>query len=713
MSPRIESPSVRRLVFGSAGILLLVSTLMSLLIVNGRQRGEREALERRARAVARTIEAVLEATVDSGRVDRDVLEAMARRMPALDQLLWIEIFDQNMTIIAHSIPSKVGSVPSDAGARTAREVLVGANPVLHWDEDSGRLEYFLPVRGTAETSPKYVVGLALTTDHIRAGMLDDILQLFALILVATVITVLSIGALSRRLVKAESTLASIESDAATLGRIVEDSLHEVYLIDASTLQFRYVNAGARRNLGRDLPTLQGMTVHELQSTQRESFEKEVLRPLRDGLAQRIQYASHHIRQDGSRYPVNVNVGLAKRGDGPVLVALVLDQTETRRAEEELRMAQKMELIGQFSAGIAHDFNNLLTTIQGSVEVMRLDGVENIEEEDLVQIENAVRHAGVLTRKLLAFGRRQGNDPLPLDLRAEVQALLPLLRRLIPESIEIRLAFCEATPVVHLDSGNLEQIVINLVANARDAMRGGGVLEIEIAVDMTERGRIARLTVLDDGEGIPEDALEQIFEPFFTTKEPERGTGLGLFTVRGIVEEAGGTIAIGNREGSGVRVDVRLPLISAPVRTRTHEPAAPAPTGGTERIVVCEDEAPVLETMVKILGAAGYEVLPANGLPMALEHLRERGPCDLLVTDLVMPSGSGYALAQQARTLDPGLPVLFVSGYDPTTEIAESAYSQHFVVPKPFTAATLLNRVRALLDQRARRQEGGLEAEGSA
>jgi two-component system cell cycle sensor histidine kinase/response regulator CckA len=384
------------------------------------------------------------------------------------------------------------------------------------------------------------------------------------------------------------------------------------------------------------------------------------------------------------------------------VASVLAMAAERAAaEEQLRQAQKMEAVGQLAGGIAHDFNNLLTVISGYGAIAQKRIGAGPGAEELEEIAHATERAAQVTRQLLAFSRRQVLEPTVLDLNEVATGLAPMLGRLIGEDVAIAMLTDDRLAPVLADRGQLAQVILNLAVNARDAMPTGGMLTIETR--MLEDGHVG-LIVSDTGVGMEPAVLEHAFEPFFTTKEPGHGTGLGLATVHGIVQQSGGHVSVRSEPGFGTTFTVSLPPAEQLPRARPDAATDPsAHLAGTETVLLCEDDESVRRLIDHVLTAHGYRLLvaarPSEALRLATAHLDS---IDALVSDVVMPDMSGPELAERLQAMRPGLRTLFVSGYTAEALRTRGGLPEWSAfVEKPFEAATLLRTLRSLLDQSAR------------
>jgi PAS domain S-box-containing protein len=388
-----------------------------------------------------------------------------------------------------------------------------------------------------------------------------------------------------------------------------------------------------------------------------------------------------------------------------LIVTVRDVTDRKRLEEQFRQAQKMEAVGRLAGGVAHDFNNLLTVIRGYSELLakKLDSASPLLRH-VGQIKRAADRAVALVQQLLAFSRKQVVEPKTLELNAALSNLEPMLARLIGEDVELSIASAPTPLFVLVDPTQLEQIVINLCVNARDAMPKGGRLALASKLHRMRDpatcrsckiagGRFAVLSVSDTGTGIAEDVRSHIFEPFFTTKEVGKGTGLGLSMVYAAVEQAGGHICLDSTPGEGTTFRICLPLVDSPQSEEPEAADGPEPAAGSETILLVEDEELVRVMIRDSLTEIGYRVLEACHGDHALQVLASHdGPVDLLLTDIVMPRMGGAELAQRVALERPGTRTLYMSGY-PRQELPAGAD----FLKKPFTPDDLLREVRRLLD----------------
>ena len=399
-----------------------------------------------------------------------------------------------------------------------------------------------------------------------------------------------------------------------------------------------------------------------------------------------------------------------RGEVELIVELVEDITERRSLEEQLTQAQKMESIGTLAGGIAHDFNNILTIIQGYSEmVLAAKAEDHPDYKDLFAVHVAAQRGADLVKQLMTFSRKVETEMRPVNLNQEVQTAVKLLSRTIPKMIDIQLHLAPDIPRIKADSGQMEQVILNLAVNAKHAMPNGGTLTIEtgaIALDdeyckthsQAAPGDYVYLKIEDTGYGMSKDVLNRIFEPFFSTKKPGEGTGLGLAMVYGITKNHGGHIMVYSEPGVGTTFKIYLPVVvdmAASGEFRI-EPEAP---GGSETILLVDDEDMIRDLGRKMLEQAGYSVMEAETGEEALETYRNRGrEIDLVVLDLVMPGIGGYQALVELKNMDSDVRVVVASGYSPNglARSATEGGASGFVA-KPFRRTEMLRTVRKALD----------------
>jgi PAS domain S-box-containing protein len=431
------------------------------------------------------------------------------------------------------------------------------------------------------------------------------------------------------------------------------------------------------------------------------------------------------RKDGTEFPVEISLSPVDTPDGLLVFATVVDITARKSLESQLLQAQKMESIGRLAGGIAHDFNNMLSAIRGYADLVRDDLANPHVTLDrgtldgwVGAIRGAADRAATLTSQLLAFSRQQVMSPTVVELADVVRALEPMLRRLIGEHIRLVLRLDDDTGNLRMDPGQLDQTILNLVVNARDAMPSGGTVTIETtnttisepyAIEHfdLDPGPYVILSVSDTGIGMDRETKEHIFEPFFTTKERGKGTGLGLATIYGIVRQSGGHIWLYSEPGHGTTFKIYFPRVDLPASVEPASGGGPAETGaGT--ILVVEDEDAVRDLLMVVLRRAGYELVAARDPQEAIELVsRRQGEIDVLVSDVVMPGLSGPELARQLRERIPTIGIVLLSGYTAETLDLAGLLSQGAqFVPKPFSSQDLLRAVaRAAAGSRENRPGG--------
>ncbi len=475
----------------------------------------------------------------------------------------------------------------------------------------------------------------------------------------------------------------------------------------------YANRAWKALLGYSDEEIAGMRIQQIVHPDGvEAFNSQMERLFRGETVDKAEITL--VAKDGRKI-----LGEASRtckmvdGKPTVVRSIIRDVTEGRQLEEQLRQTLKMEAIGQLAGGVAHDFNNLLTIISGYGQMLE-EKVSPEDREYLVEILKASDRAATLTRQLLAFSRRQILAPQVLNLDEIVVNMEKMLKRLIGEHIELATVLAPNLGRVKADAGQIEQVILNLCVNARDAMPEGGKITIETAnVDLDEAysrthstvvpGRYVMVAVSDTGHGMDSETLSHIFEPFFTTKEKGKGTGLGLSTVYGIVKQSAGNIWVYSEIGRGSTFKVYLPRVQEAATAAAAAASAPESISGTETVLLVEDEVAVRSLVRETLHAYGYNVLEAQGATHAMVICEQHtGPIHLLLTDVVMPQMSGKELAKQLALVHANAEVLFMSGY------TDNAIVRHGVLDgntnflqKPFTPKALATKVREVLDAKRR------------
>jgi PAS domain S-box-containing protein len=505
-------------------------------------------------------------------------------------------------------------------------------------------------------------------------------------------------------------------ESAPNGLVLADASGAIVLVNAETERL----FGYRREqlIGQPVELLVPAELREVHVKHREQFHAHP--------STRRMGAGRDLfgrRADGTEFPVEVGLNPLHTPAGTFVLGTIVDITARKEAEDDnsklesrLRQSEKLEAIGQLAGGVAHDFNNILTAILGYVETAEasLQGGGPLPTSDLLlymdQIKKSSLWAADLTRRLLAFGRRQVSQPRPFNLNESMRTVEPMLRRLMPENVTVTLSLAEDLHAVIADPSQMEQVIINLVVNARDAMPTGGKIMIRTDnIDLDDAyttlhpearpGPYAAMIISDVGCGMDPQTLERIFDPFFTTKEVGHGTGMGLSTVYGIVKQAQGQVTVYSELGKGTTFKVFLPAVESRDMAARPAPVAVEPMAGTETILVAEDNELVRWVIQNVLRTAGYTVIlapnGASALKAALDHA---GKINLLITDVVMPGMHGRELAEQLAAHGMVFKVMFVSGYTADVIAHHGVLEPGLaLLEKPFTRQSLLHRVRQVLD----------------
>ena len=507
--------------------------------------------------------------------------------------------------------------------------------------------------------------------------------------------------------------AELTTREAHLRSILDTVPEAMIVIDEAGVVTSFSTA-ASQLFGYDADEVIGRNVKMLMPA---PYQKEhdgyIHRYLETGEARIIGYGRvvKGLTKDGAVFPLELAVGEAQASGQRIFTGFIRDLTARQKIEAELIQSQKMEAIGQLTGGVAHDFNNLLTVIAGNLEMLEANLNDTRQREMLREAQDAVQDGAKLTAQLLAFGRRQPLNPKPTDVGPLVSNFAELLRRTLGEAIELSIVITGSTHLAVVDAPQLQNALLNLAINARDAMRNGGRLTIEIsharldadyaqAYAEVRPGRYVLIAVTDTGEGMSEDVRQRAFEPFFTTKPTGAGTGLGLSMVYGFVKQSGGHIQLYSELGQGTTVRLFLPLAEAPqnaAEPRRGKADLDMP-GGSETILLVEDDPRLRRVVSRRLRSLGYQVIEAENGANALTLLAVHLEIAMIFTDFVMPGGmNGDELAEAALAAKPTVKILFTSGYAEPA-VARRKLRTGVWLKKPYTAIELAKRIRDVLGE---------------
>jgi PAS domain S-box-containing protein len=604
------------------------------------------------------------------------------RLPLLGQTISVDDHPVFQHLLSYEAPLVVDDVRSDPR-------LVPLRDELCWRAAASLLLLPLLIKGD-------VVGiLCLESEEPRRFSEEEVSLAWS---VAEQLT----GALAR---------ARLNEERQRLSAAIQQSAEGVIITDVEGT-IVYVNPAFELMSGYSCEEVIGQNLRILKSSEQDAaFYSELWTTIRAGEVWHGRLANR--KKDGSHYTAEETVTPVRNGNGAIAnyVAVQRDVTRELQLEEQYRQAQKMEAVGRLAAGVAHDFNNLLTAINGFAELIRLQLSSDSPLQEMTdKILEAGQSAADLVRQLLAFSRKQVIEPKVLDLNDVVANMHKMLRRIIGEDVELATVLAPGLWSVKVDPAQIEQVIVNLVVNARDAMPQGGRLTIETANEILGKeedacylepqpGEYVLLAVSDTGLGMNKEVKARIFEPFFTTKEVGKGTGLGLATVYGIVKQGGGGIWVYSEEGQGTTFKIYLPRaeevasMSAQAEVRADMPS------GSETVLLVEDDLRVRELVRRVLRGQGYTLLEAQDGQEAWRMASQyAGTIDLLLTDVVMPGMGGRVLAEQLVEARPEMKIIFMSGY------ADDAIGHHGVLepgvvflPKPFSPMNLAHKVRVVLD----------------
>lgn len=526
--------------------------------------------------------------------------------------------------------------------------------------------------------------------------------------------------------RVQERTAEVKRASRLLNAVVENLPDMVLLKEASGDGFRYllINAAGEELLGKSRDQIVGRTETDLFPVEESALVIEANRAVAASGEARI-FTDRKLTTAGGERMVETRMVPIANGNGQtaLILAIVRDVSEAKRREDQLRQLQRMDAIGRLTGGVAHDFNNLLAIIHGNSELVRdqlQDGTELAEMTD--DVIGAAMRGAELVKRLLAFARMQHLEPISVDLGERIPNVIGLLQRALGENVQLQVRMAEGLWPAVIDPTQVDDALLNLAINARDAMPGGGTLTIETQnVHLDEDyaahhvevapGDYVMLAVSDTGTGMEPDVLARAFDPFFTTKEEGQGTGLGLSQVFGWVKQSGGHIKIYSEVGHGTTIKLYLPRASAD-SAEAPAPADTAALGGDETILVVEDNPNVRKTVIRQLRDLGYKSIEAESGGAALQLVAEGRKFDLLLTDVVMPGGiTGYQLADQLRQTYPDTKVLFTSGYTELARSADQPARKDPLLSKPYRKQDLGRAVRLALDQPGSAVAGRSREEG--
>ncbi len=694
---------------------LLASNPAQLARLNRAETLESEALqslEEMRRDAAAHDQAAGMAQLEAGRARMDELRSEVLAMESQEQRLLVE-----RTNRAREAEQRLQAVIFAGGGLGFLGGLLAAlffttsisRRVVHVEEDARRVARGEPVTGEEigrdeiarlhETLKQTSEMLAAQSQELRAAHADLELRV------------------QRRTAELMAANEALRQANEVRQTVIQSSPLAIWAVDSEG-KVTFWNPAAERIFGWTAAEVIGRPAPILMPGQEEEFREWMERFQKGESLAGIERTRQ--RKDGSKLDVLIWTAPLRDAAGNIDGTLTIDSDITGRKvlEEQFRQSQKLEAVGRLAGGVAHDFNNLLTVIMGYVEMILMEAQDRPHLLDYAhEVQYAANRATSLTAQLLAFSRRQISQPRVLDLNEVVAHSMKLLRRVIGEDVEIATHLDPNLARVKADPSHVDQLIMNLVVNARDAMPGGGKLTIETAnVSLGPEyvgrhlgvapGPYCMLAISDTGTGMTPEVKSRLFEPFFTTKEPGKGTGLGLSIVYGIVKQSDGEVMVYSEAGKGTTFKVYLPVAEVPADFVAAE-ELDAEARGTETVLVCEDEASIRKLVEAMLSKQGYTVLDTDDAQEAIRRAREHGGAiDLLVTDLVMPHTSGFDLAKTIREIRPDIKVLYMSGYTDNQVSGSWVLDPHMpFLQKPFTAGGLARKVREAL--------GGAQSEGSA
>jgi two-component system, cell cycle sensor histidine kinase and response regulator CckA len=474
-----------------------------------------------------------------------------------------------------------------------------------------------------------------------------------------------------------------EELATRFGKILDDSLNEIYIFDAYTYQFIQVNQGAQENLGYSITELENMTPLDIKPEFTPVSFAKLLKPLQTGDKEKIQFTTIHMRKDKSMYPIEAHIQLTTSGKLQAYVAIILDITERKRVEEQMEQQARLAAVGQLAAGIAHDFNNMMAVITLYTQLLlKTQNLTKKAQKYLDVIYHQSNRAAELTEQILDFSRQTVMERRPLDLKLVIKDFTEMLERMLPEAIQVKLIFETANYTVNADLTRLQQVIMNLAINARDAMPNGGELIIGLSRFKINQNKHAhflemytedcvKITVTDTGNGIPAHLLPHLFEPFFTTKSSNQGSGLGLAQVYGIVKQHDGHIEVESKINQGVTFTIYLPAMPLIAPMTEQRKSKEITKGCGETILVVEDNSFTRDALFEALISLNYQVQTVEAGQEALALLKkQQNDISLVLSDMMMPEMDGFKLLQAMKQWHINTPLVMMSGHPSSKTIEQ-------------------------------------------
>lgn len=496
----------------------------------------------------------------------------------------------------------------------------------------------------------------------------------------------------------------VQDEALRFGRIIDESINEIFVFTSDTLQFTLVNNGALKNLGYTLEELLCLSPFDIKAEYTEESFRALVAPLLSGELDRLVLQTVHIRKDGTQYDADIVLHLSDAVTPPEFVAIIQDSTERNTLRAAMQQSQNLDSIGQLTGGIAHDFNNLLTVITGNLELLEIHTRDTDSLELIEEVRSAAALGAKLTSRLLSFARRSALSPERINLNDLVLDMSDLLKRSVGEGISFHTILDPEVCAVKLDHSLLDSALMNLSINARDAMSGIGTLTIQTnnrTVPSKEAellgitaGIYAVLTVSDTGKGISSEDLRHVFDPFFTTKPKSGGHGLGLSMAYGFARQSGGCLTAESEEGSGARFTIYLPKDRSPNEGEKPLPTDTRSLGFRKIILLVEDDASVRRLTERRLHHMGHLVISATHGSEGLSKFRAHPEIDLLITDIVMPGElNGWQLLSKVRNERAHLPIIVSSGYSEQLANQDDNWKDTVIIlPKPYSFDELMSSI---------------------